>query len=211
MFYWGLLFLGLGLCVVVAELFVPSAGVLGLVATALIITAIVFGFLDGIASGALILALTVIVVPLILVAMIKVWPHTPIGKKILLDELTSDDVLPNSSHYQKTASLQGRIGVAHSKMLPSGQIVIDGEKYDAVSEGFAIEPGQTVRVVSVRENRVYVQPHEGEPADDLDPVDEDDVLSRPLAELGIEPLEELGDGTGSDPAPPDSSTEKPDA
>ena len=89
--------------------------------------------------------------------------------------------------------------------------MIDGEKYDAVSEGFAIEPGQTVRVVSVRENRVYVQPHDGDPADDLDPVDEDDVLSRPLAELGIEPLEELGAGSDADPVPPDSSIEKPDA
>lgn len=193
MFYWGLLFLALGLCVVIAELFIPSAGVLGVLATGLILAAIVFGFLDGVASGALILSLTVIVVPLVLIAMVKVWPHTPIGKKILLDDLKPEDVLPNSSHYRRTASLKGRIGVARSKMLPSGQIVIDGEKYDAVSEGFAIEPGQTVRVTSVRENRIYVQPYDGDPADELDPADDDDLLSRPLEELGIEPLDELGE------------------
>ena len=59
---------------------------------------------------------------------------------------------------------------------------------DAVSEGFAIEPGQAVKVTAVRTNRIFVQPYD--PADDLPTkFENNDLLGKSLSELGIDPLD----------------------
>lgn len=192
MIYWALLLLAIGLCVVLLELFLPSAGILGILAGTLILAAIVLGFMDGLKTGALMLLLTLIALPSLLALMVKVWPHTPLGKLILLRDLKPEDVLPNQSRNQDLKSqLEGQLGIAKTKMLPSGTIVVNGQKYDALSEGFAIGAGDPVQIVSVRENRIYVQPYEGTVVDTEDlPARDRDILSQPIEELGIDSLED---------------------
>lgn len=192
MFYFALILLFLACCVVVVEFFIPSAGALGILAAGLGIAALWFGFQDGMASGATILLLGITAVPVLFVSWLKIWPHTPLGRRILQSNL--EDVMPTGDHYERTAELEGQIGIAKSKMLPSGQIVINGEKYDATSEGFAIEAGDTVIVSDVRGNRIYVEPYEGELVgtheSDL-PARDREILERPIDELGIESIDDL--------------------
>lgn len=190
-FYWAFVLLAIGLCVIVLELFIPSAGVLGTLATILILSSVVLGFMNGLESGALILLVVVLAVPALFAMMIKIWPHTPLGRLILLKDIKPEDVLPNSPHYHRTEGLVGALGVAKTKMLPSGMVVIDGEKFDAISEGFAVDAGDPIKVVAVREHRVYVEPYDGtnESASDL-PVRDRDIFSQPIEELGIEGLED---------------------
>lgn len=192
MFYWALLLLLGGLFIVALELFVPSAGILGIVAAALIIGGITVGFTDSLATGGMMLMIAVIGLPVLLGVMFKVWPHTPLGKRILLKDLKPEDVLPQKSHYKKrNQSLVGVLGVAQTKMLPSGIVLINGEKYDAISEGFAVEQGDAVKVVDVREHRIYVQPYDGKVDDSNDlPVRDRDILSQPIEELGIDPIDD---------------------
>lgn len=190
-FYWALVVLGVGLCVLGVELFVPSAGILGVLATVLIVSAVVLGFMSGFESGALVLLIVVLIVPFVISMLVKVWPHTPLGKMILLKDLKPEDVLPNSEHYRRTEGMVGSLGVAITKMLPSGMVLIDDEKFDAISDGFAIDENDPVKVIAVRENRIYVEPYDGavEDASDL-PVRDRDIFSRPIKELGIEGLDE---------------------
>jgi membrane-bound ClpP family serine protease len=191
MIYWAFLLLAIGLFVVVLELFLPSAGILGVFAGALILSSIVLGFMDSLKSGALVLMIAVIALPSLLGAMVKIWPHTPLGKLILLKDLKPDDVLPNRPRHEWLANLEGQLGIAKTKMLPSGIVVINGEKYDAISEGFAIEIDDPVIVTAVRENRIYVQPYDAtvEDASEL-PARDRDILSQPIEELGLESLDE---------------------
>lgn len=190
-FYWALVLLAIGLFVIVMELFIPSAGILGVLATVLILSSVVLGFMQGFGSGGLILLIVVIAVPALLVSMVKIWPHTPLGKMILLKDLKPEDILPNSSHYQRTEGMVGSLGVAQTKMLPSGIVIIDGEKFDAISDGFAVDEGGAVKVIAVRENRIYVEPYDGtlEDASDL-PVRDRDIFSRSIEELGIDGMED---------------------
>jgi membrane-bound serine protease (ClpP class) len=74
--------------------------------------------------------------------------------------------------------LIGHVGRAKSKMLPSGIIVIEKDSYDAVSEGMPIEPGQRVRVIEVRGNRLIVEATADEPPSATD----EDPLARPFEE-----------------------------
>lgn len=157
MFYTALFLLIAGFCILALELFVPSAGMLGALAGCMIIASVVVAFLTSSYAGMIFLLVTLLLVPIMLMLMIKIWPHTPIGKRLLSDDETLTDVLPQGKNYDRS-DLAGRTGVAKTMMLPSGQIVIDGQKYDAVSDGFAIDAGDRVKVVSIKKNRIYVQP-----------------------------------------------------
>jgi len=191
MIYWAFLLLAIGLFAVVLELFVPSAGSLGIVAGILIVTSVVLGFMESVSYGVIVLTAAVVTIPGLLALMVKVWPYTPLGKRILLKDLKPEDVLPNYiENKEQKERLEGQLGIAQTKMLPSGIVMVDGEKFDAVSEGFAVEKGDAIRVISVRGNHVYVEPYhgEGEVQEELPPRDLD-ILSQPIEELGIDPLD----------------------
>lgn len=187
-FYLSIILLGVGFLIVFLEFFVPSAGMLGIISAVLIIAGVITAFFHSLSFGTSMLLMTVVLIPLIFAAMIKVWPHTPIGKRILIGDLTDEDVLPNDEHYTQLATLVGQLGVAQTKMFPSGIILVDGERYDAVSDGFAIERKTPIKVIDIRANRIYVQPYDGDVADANDvPARDRDVLSQPIEELGIDP------------------------
>ena len=152
-----LLLLAAGILVVVVEMFIPSAGVLGFVAASCLIASIIVAFMHSIFFGFCILATTSLAMPLLFLMLVKVWPLTPLGKAILMND-TIENILPESD----VDKLIDRVGKATTKMLPSGIVEIDGKQHDAVSEGYAIGAGDAVKVISVRGNRIYVEPYSGE-------------------------------------------------
>jgi membrane-bound serine protease (ClpP class) len=176
-----------GLAVICLEMFIPSAGMLGVLAALLILSGIVSSFFHSAMAGAIVLALTCLTLPVLIALAIKIWPSTPIGKKILIGAMTEQDVLPQGDIHEQLKPLIGRRGVAKTKMLPSGIIVIDDRNYDAISDGFAIEPGTPVEVISIRTKRAVVRPVD---ADEPPNANRDDVLSQPIEQLGLGPLDE---------------------
>ncbi len=156
---WALLLLLLGLVFLVLEFFVPSGGVLGVLCALSLLAAVVVGFMAGPWTGLGVLITEGVVVPAALMAAVKWWPHTPIGRLILIPRPQSpDEVLPDTEAYRGLKGLVGKRGTARGMMLPSGLIVIDGKSYDAVSEGSPIEAGQTVLVVAISTQRLVVRP-----------------------------------------------------
>ncbi len=189
--YWSLILIGMGLGVILLELFIPSAGLLGILAATFLIAGIVTAFFQSMMTGLIVLLLTSLLLPALFALLIKIWPHTPIGRRILLGPATHDEVMPTGETYTRYAELVGQLGVAKSKMLPSGLIVVNDKKYDAVSDGFPIEAGQPVKVTAIRANRIFVEPYDGDVTDVEDlPARDRDVFSQSLEELGIEPLDD---------------------
>jgi membrane-bound serine protease (ClpP class) len=186
---WSILLLLVGIGLIGIELFVPSGGVLGVLAVLAIIGSIVVAFTGGTVPGVTMLLTNLVLIPVIIAVAIKWWPYTPIGKAVVLQTpVNEEEVLPDNECYRKVQSLVGRRGVAKTKMLPSGAVVIEGETYDAVSEGVAIEPGQPIRVIAIDMNRIIVA------ADTLPPqpqvADAADVLLQPADKLGLQSLDE---------------------
>jgi membrane-bound serine protease (ClpP class) len=101
---------------------------------------------------------------------------------------SEDDVLPQDEEYRERNLLLGKFGVAKSKMLPSGAVVVDGRTYDAVSRGNPIEPGETVRVISVSGNRIVVAP--ADPQQAAQAATSNDVLNQPIDALGLDAFDE---------------------
>ena len=67
-------------------------------------------------------------------------------------------MLPDTEEYHRRDRLVGKRGVAKSELLPSGDVVIEGRVYDAVSNGVVISAGQAVRVIDVNTQRLVVRP-----------------------------------------------------
>lgn len=190
-FYWSLILVVVGLAIIVLELFIPSAGVLGIIAAILLISGVIVGFVSGIQTGLIVLLVVLIILPVMFSILIKAWPHTPIGRRILIGPLAHEDVIPQGEYYTEIKSLVGQLGVVKSIMLPSGIVMINGKKFDAISDGMALEPGETIKVVAVRGNRIVVSRYDGEVGDAIDlPARDSDLLSQPLEELGLDPLDD---------------------
>jgi hypothetical protein len=139
------------------------------------------------------LVVTIVVVPAVLASAVRWWPHTPIGRLMLVARPEHpDDVLPDTEEYRGLKSLIGKVGKSKSKMLPSGAIVIEGRTYDAVSEGMAIDAGVFVKVVAVKTNRIVVRAtDQAMTSVPLSSSNEAaDVLSQPIDSLGIEGFDE---------------------
>jgi len=145
--------LGLGFL----ELFIPSGGVLGILAVLALLGSVVFAFMQGTVFGLVLLLAVVIGVPFLIWYMLEIWQATPIGRRILLDP-SEDPALQPNEELERHKALLGRTGTAKSLMMPSGMIEIDGQRFDAVSAGMPIDPGTLIRVVQVDGINLTVRP-----------------------------------------------------
>ncbi|MHC4403001.1 MAG: NfeD family protein [Planctomycetota bacterium] len=183
---WAIVLLVLALALVVMEMFIPSGGILGLLATSATVAAIWVGFTDGRPwVGFTILVTAVLGLPAAVILGFRWWPKTPLGRRIMLKAPRSKDVLPDHPRQRHLKDLVNRVGYAKSKMLPSGAVLVDGHTVDAVSEGMPVDVGQRVRVIEVHGNRVVVRPVDEETPSQADP----DPLSRPIDSIGSDPFD----------------------
>jgi membrane-bound ClpP family serine protease len=182
---WSIILMLVGCVVLVLEVFIPSGGVLAVLSAASFIGSILLAFQRSPQTGFAFLVTTVVAVPAVVGLAFKYWPKTRMGKAFLGELPSEEDVQPDDPR----RPLLNRVGVARSKMLPSGAVEIDGQMVDAVSQGQAIAPGQYVVVTEVRANRVVVRPAKDNerPGRSIAP---EDVLNRPIDELGIESLDD---------------------
>jgi membrane-bound serine protease (ClpP class) len=185
---WAILLLLIGFALVVLEVFIPSGGIIAILSGVALVAALVMAFQEsattGPMTGFIFAAVTVFAVPSIIGLAFKFWPKTPMGKAFLGELPTEAEVLPEEAR----RVLVGHVGIARTKMLPSGAVEIDGQMIDAVTQGQAIEPGTYVVVTEVRANRVVVRPA----GKDQRPGQQNpnDLLSRSIDELGIESLDD---------------------
>lgn len=147
-----LLFAG-GLALVVAEVFVPSMGFLGLTAALCLIGSIVLAFYEDTTTGMTMLTLAAIFVPVVITFGIRLFPYTPLGKKLTARGFSFDD---GTGVDVRDLGLEGRVGVVEATLRPAGIARIDGRRVDVVSRGESIEAGATIVVVEVSGNRVVV-------------------------------------------------------
>jgi membrane-bound ClpP family serine protease len=190
-YFWSAILLLIGLGLVMAEIFLPSGGLIGFLSFSSIATAIVLAFVNsGPVVGVIFLMVSCVAVPMALIAAFRFLPDTPMGRRLLPSIPSAEDVLPDSDERRRLRQLVGRVGRAKSTMLPSGAVMVDGQMIDAVSEGMPIEPEQPVRVIEVRGAMVVVRPVDETAADEEHQESAEDVLSRPIESLGLDPFDD---------------------
>jgi membrane-bound serine protease (ClpP class) len=183
----------IGCLLIVAEVLFPSAGVLGIFAGLSLVAAIYFAFCSGGWAGGLgVAGFQAIAVPLLAYAAFQILPHTPMGKVLVGSAPTAEELLPDDPR----RALVGAVGIARSKLLPAGAVEINGRMVDCVSQSQAIDPGEYVRVVEVRGNRVVVRrANAGDRPSREAARTAQDPLAQPADDLGLGDFD-LGDSPG---------------
>ena len=169
----------------VIEFVVPSGGMLGAAAIAALIGAIVVGFAHSVTTGVTLTIVAFVTSPILLISMVKLWPYTPIGRRMLnrrpgeLSNATPERTTPDGTPLHE---LVGRRGVAKTDLLPSGLVKIDDQKLDAISTGMPIDEGTSVIVTTIEAGKIHVRA--------ATPLDEREPETAPQSPPGLEkPLE----------------------
>ena len=147
-----------GFLAIFLELFVPAGGLVGLGGFISMVLGIIFAYMyQGNIAGTLLLIAAVIGTPVSLAIAFKVFPHTFVGKRLILSETQRQDTGYTASTGAKYAGLIGKEGVALSALRPSGTARIGNDKFSVVTEGAMIDPGARVKVVNVEGSRIVVR------------------------------------------------------
>ncbi len=150
-----LLFL-LTAALVVAEVFVPSGGILSILALASAIGGVWIFFNQSVMMGWIGLVVAVLIIPTALGFAYKMLPHTSFGKSVLLAPPVrkSGDAIADNDRLQQ---LLGKTGQVITALRPVGTCEFDGERVECVAESGYVEKDNKVKVIRVEGTQLTVR------------------------------------------------------
>lgn len=148
---------------VALEVFLPSHGLLSLVAGLCAMAGVVTAFRISPMTGAITLGIVAVCTPASFWLAIKVFPSTPVGRRIILTDGSTEDDMQQRMHERSIedealSSLVGMEAIALTGLRPGGTIRIQGRDIEAFSETGLIDAGQQVIIASVNGRQIRVQP-----------------------------------------------------
>lgn len=153
----------LGVLVVIAEIILPSGGLLSLVAIAVFGYSLYLVFETVSPTMGMIFVLAdMLMLPALIVAGLKLLAKSPVT---LRTELSKGDGV--TSQAADLADYLHKSGKALTALRPAGMAEIEGRRLDVVSRGEFIEKGARLAVITVTGNQIIVaRLEETELADD---------------------------------------------
>ncbi len=160
----GLIILALvGILAMIVELFVPAGGIIGLVGIGSIITAVVRAFqTQGNVAGSIFLMATFIAVPTVFILYFKFFPRSFMGKRLILFRNQSEAEGYTSHTEHAYGELKGKTGRAETNLRPAGTILVEGQRYTAVTKGEFVEKDSPIKIIQTEGNRIVVREGEKE-------------------------------------------------
>lgn len=174
LFFWGhwivalagweeLMLVGIGVVLILAELFVlPGFTVAGIAGILALVAGLALALVGaGATVAGIINALGRVAIAILLAmggafALFGALPRLPFGRKLVLNA-----GMPAAGGYASAPESDrqwlGRAGTALSPLRPAGIAIIDGARVDVVSDGGFIEAGAPIEVTRVDGNRIVVR------------------------------------------------------
>lgn len=150
-----------GLAILVAEVFLPSGGVLAILTTLCLSGSLVCGYAAWFYQSPLVFwgfcGLQLFSIPAVLVGTFSLLPYTPFGKRALLEAPEPEDVEPYSKESARLQSLVGLQGTALTMLNPGGLVSVNDERHHAFSEGAMLEAGTAIEVLEIHGMRLLVR------------------------------------------------------
>jgi len=142
-----------GVIIIFAEIFLPSGGLLSLVAAGLFGYSlfIVFHDISAMAGISFVLA-DLFMIPVLVAFGLKILARSPATLK---ESLSSDSGVVSQS--PELINFMGCKGTSVTALHPAGTAIIDGKRLDVVSRGEYIEKDSNLIVVDVTGNQIIVR------------------------------------------------------
>ncbi len=153
-----LLLFAAGALVLVAELFIPSHGVLTVLGVGLLIAGIVQTFrFFGERAGSIATLTCLVGLPVFAMAAVKIWPKTWVGRRVAPRNpiITSRD---SSVPVEEISRYIGQSGRTITQLRPVGFCEFQGRRVPCIAEFGLIEPGAIVEGVRVSGANLAVEP-----------------------------------------------------
>jgi membrane-bound ClpP family serine protease len=146
----------------VAEVFVPSGGLLSVCSLACLAGGIVIFFNYSTTIGWIGIIIAIIMIPTVLILAYRIFPKTKFGKAVTLTPPKRDlgDAVPDTDQLKE---LLGRTGVVLSDLRPVGMCDFSGHRLECVAETGYIEKDNKVTVIRVEGTQLTVRMTETEP------------------------------------------------
>jgi membrane-bound ClpP family serine protease len=140
---------GAGLVLLAAEMLLPTHGVLGLLGGGAIVASLVVCFWINSWLGLAVFLATVAAMPFAGTYAVRLWPCTPLGRRLVLQPIAPAAPAP-------TVAI-GQTGITASELRPGGVCNFGNQRYEVFSEHGLIAAGAPVRVVAIHDNRPIVR------------------------------------------------------
>lgn len=150
---WGIVLIVVGFLVLGLEVFVPSGGVLAVTSGLVAIAGIVCLFRYDTTWGLTGTLAVVVIGPLMGAFLLKIWPDTPLGRRLVHGDVTEEDRaqahLNEQNERMERLALVGAEGVAITTLRPVGTAKIGAERVEVLSESGWITAGTPIKVTAV--------------------------------------------------------------
>lgn len=141
---------------IVAEVFIPSGGLLSICALACVAGGIRIFFHFSTAAGWLGVVVAIVMVPALLVVAYKALPGTRFGKHVILARPVRQrgDAIADTP---ELAKLLGAVGKVLTPLRPVGTCDFSGRRVECVAESGYVEKDQLVKVIRVEGTQLTVR------------------------------------------------------
>lgn len=158
----------LGVAILVAEVFIPSAGLLSVMALCAFAGSGFCAWNAWYETGQYLcwwayLFGMFVVLPAGLGGGLYMLPRTKFGRAIFAAPQSLEEVTPFQEEEDRLCGLINQAGKAVTLFSPGGMVQIGRERIHAESEGMMIDPNTDVVVVGVKGNRLVVRPQSMQP------------------------------------------------
>ncbi|UCS95504.1 nodulation protein NfeD [Echinicola marina] len=165
---WEIVVFILGIILLALELFViPGFGVAGILGIMGILTGLTLGMIPNdifdftfVPSGDLFMALVTVVLSAVIAVGLIFIMAPKVNQWKAFSHIALADTQDKKAGYTSSwygEELLGKEGIAHTRLMPSGKILIEAEIYDAHSRGEFIDKGEKIKVISTEGTSLTVK------------------------------------------------------
>ncbi len=142
---------------IVAEVFVPSGGLLGICALACLVGGGATFFHYSAVAGWAGILVAIVMVPSLLVAAYRLLPKTRFGRRVILAPPVRErgDAISDTAELIK---LLGQAGEVVTPLRPVGMCTFAGRRVECVAESGYVHKGTVVKVIRVEGTQLTVRP-----------------------------------------------------
>ena len=165
---WEIAVFVVGCILLLVEIFViPGFGIFGILGILGILTGLTLGMIPNdafdftfVPSGDLFVALlTVLLAAIVAISLIFIFAPK-VNQWKAFSSISLANTLQRTDGYTSTSyadNLLDKEGITHTRLMPSGKIIIDDEVYDAYSRGEFIDKGEKIKVISTEGTSLKVK------------------------------------------------------
>jgi len=157
---YGLVLLAVAVALFAIEVFLPTGGILGVMAGLAAVAGVFCFFKMNTTAGAIGAGVVLLAAPVLLVLAVTIWPDTPFGQWVTHSDeqprqtgSTADDTPPEG----QAPIAAGDTGRTATDLRPVGVCILHGRRHECFARSGSIDAGVEVEVVSITGHDVYVR------------------------------------------------------